>query len=94
MDEKQVRAIAKGKVQGVWFRRSTLEQAERLALKGTVRNLPDGSVEIVARGPARDVDALLAWARRGPPAASVDALEVTEMTLDPALGPFEISHQG
>lgn len=90
MSDKQVRAIVKGLVQGVFFRQSTLEEAARRGLAGTVRNLPDRTVEIVVRGPASLVDELLAWARRGPPSARVDALEVTEMAPDPALAPFHI----
>lgn len=90
MNDKQVRAIVKGLVQGVYFRQSTLEEATRRGLFGTVRNLPDRSVEIVVRGPAPLVDELLAWARQGPPSARVDALEITELEPDAALGPFRI----
>lgn len=90
MREKQVRVIVRGVVQGVYFRQSTFEEATRRGLFGTVRNLPDRTVEIVARGPEALVDELLAWARRGPPAARVDALEVTEVEPDPALGPFRV----
>lgn len=90
MSEKQVRAIVTGVVQGVYFRQSTLEEAFRRGLFGTVRNLPDRSVEIVVRGPAPLVDELLAWAHQGPPAARVDGVAVTEMEPDPALGAFRI----
>lgn len=90
MSEKQVRVIVKGLVQGVFFRQSTLEQASRRGLAGMVRNLPDGSVELLARGPAAEVEALLQWARQGPPAARVDALEITDMAPDPSLGPFRV----
>jgi acylphosphatase len=84
MAERQVRAIVHGVVQGVWFRKSTVEAASRIGgLVGTVRNLPDRTVEIVARGAGDKVEALLAWAHEGPSAARVDRVEVLEM--DPVL---------
>jgi acylphosphatase len=51
-------AIVTGKVQGVGFRATTLHTARRLGLKGIVRNLPDGSVEIYAQGKREDIDQL------------------------------------
>ena len=55
------RFIVRGKVQGVWFRASTREQAERLGLDGHARNLGDGSVEVIAIGDAEALDALERW---------------------------------
>lgn len=88
--EKQVRAIVTGKVQGVFFRASTKEQAQALGVVGAVRNLPDGSVEIVAKGDSDAVEALLRWAHRGPPAAEVKTVHVVEMEPDPSLVTFQI----
>ncbi len=65
-----------GRVQGVFFRASTVEEARNLRLGGTVRNLPDGCVEVVATGPREDVERLIAWCRRGPPAARVETVDV------------------
>lgn len=65
-----------GRVQGVWFRASTRAEASRLGLAGWVRNLPDGAVEAVAEGPREALETLVAWARRGPPGARVDQLQV------------------
>jgi len=91
MVERQVRAIVRGVVQGVWYRKSTVDAAQRIGgLHGTVRNLPDRSVEIVARGPADRIDELLAWANEGPAAARVDRVEVTECELDPQLVGFSV----
>jgi acylphosphatase len=61
-----------GKVQGVYFRHSARIEANRLGLRGTARNLPDGSVEVFALGDAIAVDALRAWLHRGPAHAHVD----------------------
>ena len=67
-----------GRVQGVWFRESMRREAERLGVTGWVRNRPDGSVEAVAQGPAAAVDALVEWARTGPPQARVERIVQTE----------------
>ena len=86
----QVRAIASGLVQGVWYRASTQTKALELGVSGTVRNLPDRTVEIVAWGPRGAVEALLEWAREGPPHARVEAVAVTEEPLGDDPGPFTI----
>ena len=61
-------------MQGVWFRESTRHEATRLGVCGWVRNLPDGRVEAVFEGTPAAVEAMLAWAERGPVHARVDAL--------------------
>ncbi len=68
------RFIVGGKVQGVFFRASTREQASKSGLRGYAKNLADGSVEVLAVGDAESIDALEAWLRIGPPKARVDAL--------------------
>lgn len=60
-----------GRVQGVWFRESMRQEAERLGVCGWVRNLPDGSVEATVQGPADAVNTLIAWTHTGPPLAQV-----------------------
>jgi acylphosphatase len=67
-----------GRVQGVWFRESMRQEAERLGVTGWVRNRADGSVEAVVQGPVEAVDALLAWARSGPPMAQVERITLSE----------------
>lgn len=69
------RFIVTGKVQGVWFRASARDQALSLGLRGSVRNLPSGSVDVLAVGDDEAIDALAAWLRQGPPLARVDELE-------------------
>jgi acylphosphatase len=68
------RFIVRGRVQGVWFRASTREHAERLGLRGHARNLADGSVEVLAAGDADAIDAIERWLHVGPPMARVDAV--------------------
>lgn len=72
------RFLIEGRVQGVWFRAATREQAQRLALSGFARNLPDGRVEVVAQGEAGALDDLQDWLRQGPPLARVDALQAED----------------
>ena len=71
-----------GRVQGVGFRWWALRTAERLELRGTVRNAPDGSVEIVAAGTAEAIDAFADLLSTGPPSARVD-----DILALPAAGP-------
>lgn len=61
----------RGLVQGVGYRNALHREATRLGLSGWVRNRSDGSVEALVAGPAPALDGLIAWARRGPPAARV-----------------------
>jgi acylphosphatase len=80
MGEQPVRRRVRveGRVQGVWFRGATQAQARALGLAGWVRNRPDGSVEAVFEGPSAAVERVLAFCRRGPPAAQVERVEVAD----------------
>jgi len=80
MDETTRRFLVMGKVQGVFFRQSARLEANRLKLKGLARNLPDGSVEVVARGSASGVEALHQWLKRGPAQARVEKVRETDAT--------------
>ncbi|GGY33199.1 acylphosphatase [Rhodanobacter panaciterrae] len=68
------RFIVSGRVQGVFYRASTREQALRLGLVGHAKNRLDGSVEVLASGAANALDALERWLQHGPPAAKVDVV--------------------
>lgn len=72
------RLYIRGRVQGVGFRASLRSEAARRGLSGWVRNRRDGSVEAVVRGERSAVDELIAWARRGPPAAYVECVDVRD----------------
>jgi acylphosphatase len=73
---KRIHAIARGRVQGVGFRASAAHEARRLGLSGWVRNLMDGTVEVLASGDDAAVDQLVTWLRRGPRGAHVTGLDV------------------
>lgn len=60
-----------GRVQGVYFRASAVEQARRLGITGWVMNCPDSSVEVVAEGEREELEKLISWCRRGPSGAQV-----------------------
>jgi len=84
-----VRYLVSGRVQGVYFRGSTLAEARRLGLSGWARNLPDGRVEVVAAGTDAALSELAAWLWKGPPAARVDGVAVEEW-CEPVPDGFEI----
>ena len=68
--------IVHGRVQGVWFRAGTKEQADELGLLGWVKNRPDGTVEIHAEGEKAQLEKFIAWCRKGTPAADVTSLDI------------------
>ena len=70
-----------GRVQGVGYRQSLYMMATRAGLNGWVRNRRDGTVEAILSGPAAEVDAVIAWAHRGPPLARVTGIEILECEL-------------
>ena len=80
------RLLVHGRVQGVWYRGWTVDQAEELGVDGWVRNRRDGTVEILASGPDAAIAKLIARCRRGPPAAQVERIEETEAEEVPPTG--------
>jgi acylphosphatase len=82
------RLTISGQVQGVGFRYALADEARARNLRGWVRNRRDGSVEAVVAGPEGDVEAVIAWARHGPPAAQVTRIAVEPAATDAA--EFEI----
>jgi acylphosphatase len=69
-----------GKVQGVWFRASTKEQADQLGVTGWARNLPDGRVEVMASGDHAKISLLYEWLKRGPRLAQVADITYEELS--------------
>lgn len=72
----RARARITGRVQGVFYRQSTVDMAGNLGLTGWVRNLPDGSVEALFEGERAKIDQALTWCRQGPPRALVEEVAV------------------
>ena len=87
----RVHATISGRVQGVWYRGSMAERARELALAGWVRNRADGRVEAVIEGPRVRVEELLAWCRKGPAGARVQALATREENAEGLEG-FNIAY--
>lgn len=77
-----IHCFVSGRVQGVFFRAATQNEARELGLSGWVRNLPDGRVEVLACGAGPAVEALQRWLWEGPPHARVE-----DVTCDPGEPP-------
>jgi acylphosphatase len=75
---RAIRYVVAGRVQGVFYRAATAAEAQRLQVRGVVRNLSDGTVEVIAAGADSAHRELAAWLWRGPPAARVDSVRVEE----------------
>ena len=87
-EKRSVRIRINGEVQGVGYRAWTVRRASALGLSGWVRNLADGTVEVVFSGPADDVAEMIAACRHGPRMASVHAVEEVG-SAEPLSGRFE-----
>ncbi|AHV92072.1 acylphosphatase [Bordetella holmesii] len=67
--------VVRGKVQGVGYRHATVRRAHLIGATGWVQNMEDGTVEAMVQGTPDQIDQMLEWMRRGPPAAVVTDLE-------------------
>ena len=74
-DLARLRMLVHGRVQGVFFRHAAADEARSLGLRGWVKNLVSGDVEMVAEGPRRELKILAAWAHQGPHLARVTEVE-------------------
>jgi acylphosphatase len=86
---ERLRAVVRGRVQGVGFRWSVWRRAEQLGLAGWARNRPDGSVVVEAEGPADALDELEAFLKVGPPLAQVDSLDTERRQATGGFDGFE-----
>lgn len=82
--------IVKGRVQGVCFRANTQKQAINYNLRGYVRNLANGDVEIIVHGEASSIEKFIAWCHKGPLLAKVKQVIVNQHNDIDLLGNFEI----
>jgi len=85
MDRIARHAFVRGTVQGVAFRWHAKQRARELGLVGWIRNLADGSVEAWIEGEPAVVEEMLAWLRRGPPAARVEGVDVVDAQASDAV---------
>jgi acylphosphatase len=84
-----LRLLIRGRVQGVGFRYALADEARSRGLRGWVRNRRDGCVEAIIAGAAADVDAIVAWSRRGPGGAQVTGIETVAAEGD--FASFEVA---
>jgi len=73
---KQVHIFISGTVQGVFYRSNTRKKAKELGIKGWVRNLYNGRVEVTAEGEEEDLKKFIEWCKKGPELAFVENIEV------------------
>lgn len=83
--------LVSGKVQGVFFRASAQKKAIQLALLGTVKNLPDGRVDIIAEGESEALDEFIAWCWEGSFAAKVNDVQVSNCVISGNFAHFNIN---
>jgi acylphosphatase len=86
----RVHVLIEGRVQGVFFRAATRDEARARGLAGWARNLPDGRVEALFEGDKRAVENMLAWCHKGPPYAYVSRVEVEWQAYVGDLADFRI----
>lgn len=90
MDKQRVHIIVQGKVQGVFFRASTKDKAVELELSGFVRNMPNGTVEIVAEGSQKQLKKLVDWCHKGPDRSIVSEVHTDWQTYIAEFEAFNI----
>lgn len=92
MERREALVIVSGRVQGVWFRATTLEVAREAGAKGYVRNLPDGRVEALLQGTREEVEAVIAFMKKGPPGAVVMDIQVTMRVPEREYETFQVTY--
>lgn len=90
METKEIKVF--GRVQGVFFRANTQEKAQQLGLKGFVKNEPDGSVRIVARGDKDKLQQLIVWCHDGSPKAIVEDVSAQPFPTVEEFNSFDIRY--
>ena len=90
MEDKRYHILVYGIVQGVGYRYFAYRVANELGISGFVRNLRDGSVEVMAQGDEQSLTEFVDKLRKGPISAMVTDIKITELPVDPTLKRFEI----
>lgn len=86
MSKQCVKALVSGKVQGVWYRQSTKQQALACGVTGWAKNLADGRVEVRLCGEPENVAKVLGWLKLGPEMAQVDRVDSYEVDCENIVG--------
>jgi len=89
---REYRIVVSGTVQGVFFRAKTKEHADRLGIKGTVRNLKSGQVEICVVGTEEEAKLLLAAMEKEPPPIEISLIEMTDSPAKHSCSDFRVIH--
>jgi acylphosphatase len=92
MEEIARRLEIRGRVQGVGYRWAMVEEAQRMGIRGWVRNRRDGTVEAMVTGTPAAIDRIVAWARTGPSGSVVEAVEV--FAGEGSFGSFDVRPTG
>ncbi len=92
MERKEALVIVSGRVQGVWFRATTLEVAREAGARVYVRNLPDGRVEALLQGTREEIEAVMAFMKKGPPGAVVSDIQITMRVPEREYETFQVSY--
>ncbi len=90
MVKKAVRLIVQGTVQGIFFRRFVKEHADDLKLRGFVRNLEDGTVEILSEGEGEQIERLIGFVQKGPEHAQIRNVKIEERKWSGEFKEFKI----
>ena len=89
-DKARVHIFVSGLVQGVFFRENTRQEAEKLGIKGWVRNLPDSRVEAVFEGDKNKIEEMIKWAQKGPNPAKVENIDLNWEDFQDEFSKFNI----
>jgi acylphosphatase len=91
-DHLRAHVVVQGLVQGVWFRASTKDEADRVGVTGWVRNLQDGSVEAVFEGETKKIEEIVGWCHRGPSGARVTNVDIVWEPFKKEFDHFDIRY--
>ena len=86
----QAHLIISARVQGVFYRASCQEVAESYSLKGYVKNLPTGQVEVLAQGEKEKIEKLIEWCKKGPPGARVSDVRIEWEEVKEIFNTFDV----
>ncbi len=88
----QIQIIVEGMVQGVFYRASTRDAAEKLGVKGWVKNMPDRTVHALLQGKPEILEKMIVWCRQGPPASRVDNVHTETIEIKEKYNSFEVRY--